>query len=669
MPNQGCTGGYNSTPPTPELSSRRKASVRAHLACRTGSFVEFTKGEIEQSIADRFERQVISYPGKIAVETDHNQLTYTELNQAANRIARAILARMGRGAEAVALLLHSRALSIAAILGVLKAGKFYVPLEPSYPPLRNRYLLDDSRARCILTDRNGAALAQELAHDDRSLIQLDNGQADLASGNLGLQISPDDYAYILYTSGSTGEPKGVIQNHRNVLHFIMNYTNGLHICAEDRLSLLYTWGNSAAAMDTFAALLNGASLHPLRLREEGTGRLGKWLIDVQITVYHSVASVFRSFVSSLSGQEEFPALRLIDFGGEAVLQTDVESYRRHSSRDCVLVNGFGTTEINVARQYFIDQNTEISGALVPIGYPVKDTEVLLLNESGEEVEAGSVGEICIESPYLALGYLGKPEVTGAAFSASPKGGGRRIYRTGDLGRMDRDGCLTHLGRKDNQVKIRGHRVEAAEVEVVLRSTFGMEDAVVVGWDFGGGEQRLVAYLVRGQQPEPSQSALRNELAKILPDYMIPSVFVMLEALPKTPNGKVDRRALPAPAASRPKLETVFVGPRSSLEEMLAGIWKEVLRIDTVGIHDSFFDLGGNSLLAAQVISRLRSAVGLDVPLRHFFEAPTLQGLAVALVQARAEQVGVSETSRLLDEVEGSLGDDAPGQPAHGKQPA
>ena len=669
MPSQGCNGSQNPKPPFLELSSRREASVRAHLACRTGAFAEFTKGEIEQSIADRFEKQVIKYPAKIAVETDRDQVTYTELNQAANRIARAILERMGRGAEAVALLLHSRVLSIAAILGVLKAGKFYVPLEPSYPPLRNRYLLDDSRARCILTDRNSVALAQELAQDDRSWIQLDDGQADLASDNVGLRISPDDFAYVLYTSGSTGEPKGVIQNHRNVLHFIMNYTNGLHIGAEDRLSLLYTWGNSAAAMDTFAALLNGASLHPFRLREEGTGRLGKWLIDEQITVYHSVPSVFRSFISSLSGQEEFPDLRLIDFGGEAVLQTDVESYRRHLSRDCILVNGFGTTEINVTRQYFIDQSTEIAEALVPIGYPVSDTEVLLLNDCGEEVETGGVGEICIESSYLALGYLGKPDVTNAAFSASPRGGGRRIYRTGDLGRMDRDGCLTHLGRKDNQVKIRGHRVEAGEIEVVLRGRFGMEDAVVVGWDFGGGEQRLVAYLVRGRQPEPNQSALRNELAKILPDYMIPSVFVMLEALPKTPNGKVDRRALPAPAASRPRLETVFVAPRSPLEERLAGIWKEVLRIDEVGVHDSFFDLGGNSLLAAQVISRLRSTLGLDVPLRYFFAAPTLQGLAVAVVQTRAEQAGLSETFRLLDEVEGSSGDDVPGGPAQGKRPA
>jgi amino acid adenylation domain-containing protein len=669
MPFKGWNLDPNSMPPIAELSSRRASSVRAHLACHTAGFSEFTKGEIEQSIADRFEKQVEKYPDKIAVECDQKKLTYTELNQSANRIARAILARMGRGAEAVALFLDSRVLSIAAILGVLKSGKFYLPLEPSYPPLRNRALLGDSRSRCILTESSVEALAQELTDHDRDLMPLDKGQAGLESDNLGLRISPDDYAYILYTSGSTGEPKGVIQNHRNVLHFMMNYTNGLQVSPEDRLSLLYSWGNSAAMMDTFAALLNGASIHPFRLREEGTGRLAKWLVDSRITVYHSVASVFRSFISSLGGQEKFPALRLIDFGGEAVIQSDVESYRRHFSRDCALVNGFGTTEINVVRQYFIDQNTEITGALVPVGYPVEDTGVLLLNESGAEVEAGSVGEICIESPYLALGYLGKPEVTSAAFSTSPKGGGRRVYRTGDLGRMESDGCLTHLGRKDFQVKIRGHRVETAEVEVVLRRTFGLEDAVVTGSDFGGGDLRLVAYLVTGDQPEPSQRGLRDELARVLPEFMIPSAFVMLEALPKTPNGKVDRRALPAPAGSRPKLETVFVAPRSSFEELLAGVWKEVLKVDEIGIHDNFFELGGNSLTAAQVISRLRSAIDLELPLRDFFAAPTLQGLALMVVQARAEQVGLSEASLLLDELEESSRHNTQGRPAQESEQA
>lgn len=476
--------------------------MKARLACQTGAFLEFTKEAIEQSIPDRFEQQVYRNPRRLAVKTDKCQLTYSELNRAANHVAQSILSRLGTGPEPVLLLLDDVALLIVAVFAVLKAGKFYVPLDPLYPKTRNRQVADDSKARCILTDLNCVDLAREMADEGRSWIQLDGNKSSLCSedclGDIGPPVSPDDYAYVLYTSGSTGEPKGVIQNHRNVLHFIMNYTNGLHVSPEDRLSLLYTWTNSAAAMDTFAALLNGAALFPFRLREEGTRRVGPWLIAEGITIYHSVASVFRSFVSSLSGREGFPALRLIDFGGESVLKTDVEEYKEHFSPDCILVNGFGTTEINVIRQFFIDKNTEMTGALVPVGYEVEDTNVLLRGDSGEEVGFGAEGEICVESPYLAIGYWGHPELTDAAFSLSPRGGAWRIYHSADLGRMEPDGCLTHLGRKDSQVKIRGHRVETGEIEVALRNMFGMEEAAVVARDYGSGGQRLVAYLVPGE---------------------------------------------------------------------------------------------------------------------------------------------------------------------------
>lgn len=624
------------------------------LACQTGAFLEFRKEEIEQSIPARFEQQAHGNSGRLAVKTDRCQLTYSELNQAANQVAHSILSRLGAGSEPVSLLLDDPALLIVAILGVLKAGKFCVPLDPLYPKTRNQRVIDDSKARCILTDSACVDLAREMAGEGRSWIELDGNKSSLCSdsgsGDIGLPVSPDDFAYVLYTSGSTGEPKGVIQNHRNVLHFIMNYTNGLHVSPEDRLSLLYTWTNSAAAMDTFAALLNGAALFPFRLREEGTRRLGQWLIAEGITIYHSVASVFRSFVSGLSGREGFPALRLIDFGGEPVHKTDVEEYKEHFSPDCVLVNGFGTTEINVIRQFFIDKNTEITGALVPVGYQVEDSNVLLLGTSGEEVRLGDEGEICVESPFLAVGYWGRPELTNAAFSPSPRGGGRRIYHTGDLGRMEPDGCLTHLGRKDTQVKIRGHRVETGEVEVALRSMFGMEEAVVVARDYGNGGQRLVAYLVPGKQPKPTPNTLRSGLASLLPDFMIPSTFVMLDRLPRTPNGKLDRQALPAPETCRPNLETAFVAPRTALERMLADIWVDVLKVQDIGVHDNFFELGGDSLLAAQIMGRLHSSLDVDVSLRRFFEMPTLEGLAVAVVQSLAEQAGERETTRLMDEL-------------------
>jgi len=450
----------------------------------------------------------------------------------------------------------------------------------------------------------------------------------ISTANLCLPILPDALAYILYTSGSTGQPKGVVQNQRNVLHHIANYTNGLHLNPNDKLTLIPSYGFDAAVMDMFGALLNGATLYPINLKEEDPTALLARMVEEKITVYHSTPTVYRYLVGSLTGKEDLSAIRLVVLGGEEVLTKDIDRFRRHFSENAIFVNGLGPTESTLALQYFINHETQVIGNIVPVGYAVEDTEVHLLNEAGERTEI--YGEIGIRSDHLALGYWQESEMTKAAFFPDPQGGTQRIYRTGDMGRLLCDGSIAFTGRKDFQVKIRGVRIEPGEIESALSQHPGVRECVVLAREDVLDVKRLVVYIVANQQRAPSAHDLRSFLKQKLPDYMVPSAFVYLDALPRTPNGKIDRGALPAPDQISAALDQSYVAARTPEEEKLAKIWAQVLKLNRVGIHDNFFELGGHSLLATQVMSRLREAFQVELNLRELFEHPTVAGLAESL---------------------------------------
>ncbi len=297
------------------------------------------------------------------------------------------------------------------------------------------------------------------------------------------------------------------------------------------------------------------------------------------------------------------------------------------------MNSLGATETLTFRWNLIDRETPFSGTNVPVGYAVDDMEVLLLDDAGKEIGFDQIGEIAVKSRYLSPGYWRKPELTAAAFSSAPGEGGKRIYRTGDLGRMLWDGSLEHLGRKDFQVKIRGRRVETAEIELALLRLEAIKEAVVTAREYARGDLRIVAYIVPRTRPRPTVDALRRALRERLPDAMIPSAFVLLDALPLTSNGKVDRRALPVPDQARPPLGNPFVEPRDEIERALAKIWSQILRIERVGVHDDFFDLGGDSLLATQIISRVRDVFRVEVQPRTLFDAPTVAGIGEVIRRA------------------------------------
>ena len=612
------------------------------------SFVPFERSEINQTICERFEKQVAIYSDRLAVKAKGQSLTYDQLNRAANRVAQAILTRHRKGEELIALLLEQGMTAVVAILGVLKAGKFYVSLDPSYPRDWLGAIVEDAQASLIVSDNINLPSAMSLARESRHVLNIDDLDSNLTDENPGLSFTPDTFAYLFYTSGSTGQPKGIVQNHRHVLHQIMSYTNSLQLVAGDRFTLLHSHGFSASRLDIFGSLLNGAALFPFSVAEEGTTKLARWMVEEQITVFHWVPTAFRHVVDGLTDQESLPTVRRIVLGSEPVSARDVESYKKHFASGCLLVNRFGMTETGNVCLYFIDKAAQFSGGIVPVGFAIEDTQVLLLDQTGNQVGYNQIGEIAIEGPYLSPGYWRQPELTRGCFLPDPAAPDKRIFQTGDMGYMLPDGCLVHLGRKDFQVKIRGHRIELEQVERALLEHPAIRGAAVAVHDQTSEEKRLVAYIVVSEESTVPSNELRGFLEARLPIYMVPAAFVHVDALPLTPSGKVDRQSLPDPDNAALAIDTLLAEACSPAERMLVEIWSDVLGIDRVGIHDSFFDLGGHSLLANRIISRVVDTFGVEISLREFFDHPTVAHTAKIVNRNVTSGIGADEINILAD---------------------
>ena len=609
----------------PLLSEREGQSERRVRAIHSvWPFTEFPPPSCAGSLVDRFRAVVDEHGQRVAIKGPNGSWTYGQLDRASRGVASAIREVTGSRGGRVGLLLEHDAPMVAAVVGVLRSGNAYVPLDPLYPRERLIFMLEDSEASVLVTNTRNLKLARALTGGSLRLLNIDDLAPTVVEA-VEPPVAPDAMAYILYTSGSTGQPKGVVQNHRNMLHHIGVYTNNLRISPQDRLTLLASFSFDAAVMDLFGALLNGATLCLLDVREAGIDRLGEWLEMERVTIYHSTPTLYRALLLGLPEDRTFPDVRLVVLGGEEVVRRDVELYHRHFSAECFFVNGLGPTESTVSFQYVLDQSTPLAGSSVPVGYAVSDTELVLLDASGQPTTLR--GEIGIRSAHVALGYWRRPELTATAFLPDPDGGVRRIYRTGDLGRLRPDGSLEFLGRRDDQVKVRGFRIEPAEVEAAIDSHPGVRRSVVVARDDNGSGRCLAAYVIPSAKPGPTTSEIVAYLRERLPSYMIPSVFVSLEAIPLTPSGKVDRRALPTPGRSDRAHGGTFVAPRTPTEELIAGIWSELLGVEAIGVEDNFFELGGHSLVAARVVSRLRTALGIDLPLLWLFETPTVAGLA------------------------------------------
>jgi amino acid adenylation domain-containing protein len=641
---------------------RSARAARRNSIGPTNDFAEFQKEETEQSISARFERQAAIFGDKTAVKSREEQWTYGELNGRANQIAHTLLQQRGPGPERVALLFDHGAGMLAVILGILKSGKAYVPMEPTHPRERLDYMLQDSGAEMILTDRKNMKTARELAGATRAVIDIEGIDAAASADDPAIDVSPEAMAYVLYTSGSTGQPKGVMQNHRNVLHHIRCYTNCLHVGSDDRLTLFSAYSHDASVIDIFSALLNGATLYPWKVSELGISGLPKWLKEQQITLYHSTPTLYQSFFDSLDVTPCFPAVRAVVLGGEPVLMKHQESFARHFSQDCIFCNLYGSTESSFNSLFTVNSRTPIRRHQLSIGYPVADTEIVLLNN--EAVDAEIYGEIGVRSEHVALGYWRRPELTDDVFLADSQKSNRRVYRTGDMGRLLPDGTIAYLGRRDNQVKIRGHRVELGEIETLLSRNPAVKEAVVTLRSIASrgpatesySKDRLVGYVVMRPGELLSAAKLRSYLSQKVPEYMIPSLFVGIETLPLMPNGKVDRRKLPVPRECARETGSGYVAPRTPIEEALAKIWQDVLDIGRISVKDNFFALGGHSLMAVRIGHLIGKQFDLEIPLRALFERPTIEQFAGYIFDRLLESEQTGKLDGILGEIE-SLSDD------------
>jgi amino acid adenylation domain-containing protein len=627
----------NSSKVRPRLPPEQQA-IRDKCFHPTGQFVEFPIDDVETSIPARFEKIVRHYSECTAIKNSVKTITYDEFNRRANQIAHAILSRVKHRGRA-ALIIEDSTDMIAALFAALKAGQAYVPIDPSYPAERITHMLANADPEVVIGNREHISrLRQQLSAQTQTLLEFEDLGVGFSEDNPGLNHGPDEMAYILYTSGSTGNPKGVVQNHRNVLEKVMTATNELHLCPEDKYSLLNSCSTNASVRHIFGALLTGACLCPFAVKQSGAAALARWLCSERVSIYYSFPALFREVCSRFDAADE-RSIRVVHLAGEAVTRKDVELFKQHFPRESILVNVMGSNETGATCQYLIDHQTQIEGNTVPVGYSNPGRDILLMDDQGEALGYDLIGDIVIKSRFLSPGYWRNPELTKSKYQVSEDDAKERIYYTGDVGRRAPDGCLYYLGRKDFTTKVRGYRISLPEIENALRDIPLIKDVAVVVRNEQPDEQRLIAYLVLSEPGEPSASNLKQLLGKRLPEHMIPARFVCLEALPQTPNGKVDRRALPDPGRSRPRLEIAFAPPVTETEIVLSQMWRELLLLDEIGMDDNFFDLGGNSLLLTKIQSKLVEILGTEIPVVDMFRFPTIGTLAEYLSLGKGRRSG------------------------------
>uniref|UniRef100_UPI0012EA63C9 non-ribosomal peptide synthetase n=1 Tax=Streptomyces apocyni TaxID=2654677 RepID=UPI0012EA63C9 len=601
------------------------------------------------TLSELFEAQAARTPDAVAVVCEDTRLTYTQLNEAANRLARLMVAQ-GVGPERLVALALPRSVEMAvALLAVLKAGGAYVPLDPAYPADRLAYMITDARPSLLLTTAETATgpLADVLAGQgaDTALLVLDAPEVrdtldglsgtDLTDTDRLAPLSPLAPAYVIYTSGSTGRPKGVVIPHQNVVRLFGATDHWFGFGADDVWTMFHSYAFDFSVWEIWGPLLHGGRLvvvpHTVSRSPEDFLRL---LVDERVTVLNQTPSAFYQLMRA--GQDNPGlgsdlALRSVVFGGEALdLWRLEEWYARHRADAPVLVNMYGITETTVHVSHIaLDRATAAAGRGSVIGEAIPDLRVHVLDQALRPTPPGVSGEMYVSGAGLARGYLGRPGLTAERFVANPYGApGERMYRTGDLARWQHDGNLEYLGRSDHQVKIRGFRIELGEIEAALAACEGVAQSAVLVREDRPGDKRLVGYVVPAAETRPEGARLRELLLATLPEHMVPAAFVTLDALPLTPNGKLDHKALPAPV-NAPVNGRAADTPE---EKLLAGLAADVLGLPAVGADDSFFDLGGDSIMAIQLVSRARKA-GLVFTPRDVFQRKTVAGLASVAMPA------------------------------------
>jgi amino acid adenylation domain-containing protein len=576
-----------------------------------------------------------------------DRLTYGELDRRANQLANH-LRTLGVGPEVpVGVCLPRSPGLIVAALGILEAGGAYLPLDPGYPEERRRFMLEDSGAPVLVTGSHGPA---SLPAGPWRLVEMDRDAALAAAPSTAppeSRGSPEDLAYVIYTSGSTGRPKGVQVTHGSLLNLVSWHQRAFEVTALDRATQVASPSFDGAVWEIWPYLTAGASVHvPAEATRTAPAALRDWLLEQAITISF-LPTPLAEAVMALEWPVE-ARLRLLLTGG------DVLHRRPPAGLPFKLVNNYGPTEGTVVTTSGVVTPGD-SASLPSIGRPIDNVRVHVLDEALRPVPVGEPGELCVAGAGLARGYLKRPQLTAERFLTDVSG--ERIYRSGDLVRRRPDGELEFLGRLDEQVKIRGFRIELHEIVAVLDAHPAVEASAVIAREDGGGSKRLVAYVVPASGQPVEAQVLKGHLARLLPEYMVPAVYLELEELPLTANGKLDREALPDPEASRDQ-EASGTRPRTPLEAALSGIVCDLLGLGQVGVEENFFVLGGHSLLGAQLIARIRDRFGVELSLRTLFDHPTLESMAAAVEEQLIEEIeslSEEEAERRLTAIQGSQG--------------
>ncbi|MCZ4087496.1 non-ribosomal peptide synthetase, partial [Streptomyces antarcticus] len=622
------------------------------LATRGGAI---TPADVQDSVHELFEAQVARTPEAVAVIADGMSLTYAEVDARANRLAHH-LRTLGAGPESlVGVCLERGADLIPTLLGVLKSGAAYLPLDPANPADRLAYVLGDAGAAVVVAQSSTLGLIED-AHDGPFVV-LDRDREVLAAAPATApehRSGPDNAIYVIYTSGSTGKPKGVTLTHANVVRLMVTAQEHYAFDGTDVWSMFHSYAFDVSVFEMWGALLHGGTL--VVVPREVTSSPEEFLdllVEHEVTVLSQTPSAFRSLVAAAADGDRRVkrlSLRAVIFAGEKLEISELRPWTEKLGLGRVaLVNMYGITETTVHTTYhrLIKRDLE-PGAGNPIGRPLSDLTVHLLDSRGDLVPVGSRGEIHVGGPGVARGYLNRPELTAERFVPDPFGpAGSRLYKSGDLARRRPDGSLEFLGRIDHQVKIRGYRIELGEIEAALAGHPEVRDAVVIAREDTPGDKRLVGYLVPRGETAPDPGDLRAWLGRILPHYMVPAAYETIGKIPLTANGKLDTRALPAPGRSA-FARSAYVAPRSPVEERIAAIWRDTLGADRVGVRDGFFDLGGDSIKAVMLVGAMREA-GFEVAAREILEHQSIEALGERLSRrGPATAVRPVEPFELLD---------------------
>jgi surfactin family lipopeptide synthetase C len=649
------------------------AGMANHPELRLSEFSLLTKAEKEQLILAEnqndsliktidyqcihrlFEKQVEKTPNAIAIVYKNEQLTYQELNQRANRLAHYLQFLDIKLEDKIGVCIERSPLMAIAILGILKAGGAYVPLDAAYPVERLAFMLEDVKCPILLTQTH---LSNQLPVDDiKQVINIESEWEKISqysSENLLTQITPDNLAYIIYTSGSTGTPKGTEIPHRSFIGFMFG-VDYIKLDADNIWLQHSSISWDALTLELWPSLLYGGRcvLYPDNITTPEN--LSKIIKQEGVNILWLTCALFNLIIDTIP--EALLEVKQLIIGGEAL---SVSHVRRALNLlpQTQIINGYGPSECTVFTScYVIPKQLDQNVNSIPIGKPIGDRKVYLLDRNLQRVPIAVFGEIYIGGKGVARGYLNQPMLTQEKFIDNPFVDGDTLYKTGDLARRLTDGNLEFVGRIDNQVKIRGFRIELGEIETVLTNYSEIREAIVTIREDVPGNKSLVAYLVP-QNHQLVTRDVRNFLSQKLPNYLIPNAFIFLDKFPLTPNGKINRRGLPAPNISQQNLEIEFVAPRTSTERELVTIWTEVLQLTKVGVYDNFFELGGHSLLATQLISRLKETFEIEFPFRYLFENPTISQLAEQVVNQQIELVKGDELAQILGEIDELSEDEA-----------